>query len=163
MPRSVGRPLKLNPDMQAGLVKVIQAGNFLETAAAYVGISVSTLRDWIRRGEREAQRLSTKNAKSNKTEEPYLEFSAAIKKAQAEGEIRDVLLIGNAARETWQAAAWRLERRFPDRWGRKERHELSGPSGGPIEVEEIRERLLKKITDLNLDEEGDQSSALLLS
>lgn len=142
---------------------MIQAGNFLETAAAYVGISVSTLRDWIRRGEREAQRLSTKNAKSNKTEEPYLEFSAAIKKAQAEGEIRDVLLIGNAAREAWQAAAWRLERRFPDRWGRKGKLELSGPSGGPIEVEEIRERLLKKITDLNLDEEGDQSSALLLS
>ncbi len=163
MPRSVGRPLKLSPDMQSELVKVIQMGNFLETAAAYVGISVSTLRDWIRRGEREAQRLSTKNARSNKTEEPYLEFSAAIKKAQAEGEIRDVLLIGNAARETWQAAAWRLERRFPDRWGRKEKHELSGPSGGPIEVEDIRERLLKKITDLTLDEEGDQSSALLLS
>lgn len=159
MPRSVGKPLKLNTDLQAGLVKVIQAGNYLETAAAYVGISVSTLRDWIRRGEREAQRLSTKNAKSNKTEQPYLEFSAAIKKAQAEGEIRDVLLIGNAARETWQAAAWRLERRFPDRWGRKERHELSGPSGGPIEVEDIRNRLLKKFADLNIDKEEKRGKA----
>ena len=154
MPRSVGRPIKLNLDLQAGLVKVIQAGNYLETAAAYVGISVSTLRDWIRRGEREAQRLSTKNAKSNKTEEPYLEFSAAIKKAQAEGEIRDVLLIGNAARESWQAAAWRLERKYPEKWGRKDRHEVSGPNSGPIQIDEIREKLFRKLSEIKPKDQG---------
>lgn len=28
------------------------------------------------------------------------------------------MLIGKAAENQWQAAAWRLERKFPDRWGR---------------------------------------------
>ena len=32
---------------------------------------------------------------------------------------------GKAAGEgSWQAAAWRLERKFPERWGRREHHEL---------------------------------------
>jgi transposase len=33
----------------------------------------------------------------------------------------------------WQAAAWILERRHPDRWGRRERVELTGRDGGPVE------------------------------
>jgi hypothetical protein len=35
---------------------------------------------------------------------------------------------------TWTAAAWILERRQPDRWGRRERIEHSGPGGKPIET-----------------------------
>jgi len=34
---------------------------------------------------------------------------------------------------TWQAAAWKLERRNQDRWGRK-RVELTGADGSPLEV-----------------------------
>lgn len=30
-------------------------------------------------------------------------------------------VIRHAARDTWQAAAWWLERRYPDEWGRKDR------------------------------------------
>jgi hypothetical protein len=40
--------------------------------------------------------------------------------------------------------AW-LERRFPQEWSRTERHELSGPEGGPVEVENARDKLLKKL------------------
>jgi hypothetical protein len=36
-------------------------------------------------------------------------------------EAADVTLIAQAAREgQWQAAAWRLERKFPSKWGRRE-------------------------------------------
>ncbi len=38
----------------------------------------------------------------------------------AEAEIRDVALIGKHAEYSWQAAAWRLERKFPAKWGRKQ-------------------------------------------
>ncbi len=31
----------------------------------------------------------------------------------------------------WQAAAWRLERKMPHKWGR---HEVTGADGGAIQV-----------------------------
>ena len=54
-----------------------------------------------------------------------------------ESEVKDVVVISNAAvKGDWRAAAWRLERRFPDRWGVKSKvtQEISGPGGGPVEV-----------------------------
>lgn len=40
-------------------------------------------------------------------------------RARAEGEIRNVMLIAQAARQgSWPAAAWLLERHYPERWGR---------------------------------------------
>lgn len=157
MPKEVGRPVKINPTIQAELVKMIQAGNYMETAAAFVGISISTMRDWIRRGEREAQRfIDDSRARPIKSETPFLEFSAAIKKAQAAAEIRDVIIIGDAARESWQAAAWRLERKYPEKWGRKDRHEVSGPSGGPVQIEELREKLYRKFNDIKPEPEQTQ-------
>ena len=157
MPKEVGRPVKINPTIQAELVKMIQAGNYMETAAAFVGISISTMRDWIRRGEREAQRfIDEPRARPIKSETPFLEFSAAIKKAQAAAEIRDVIIIGDAARESWQAAAWRLERKYPEKWGRKDRHEVSGPSGGPVQIEEIREKLYRKFSDIKPEPEPEK-------
>lgn len=116
----MGRPTKLNYEVQEKIIQAIKAGNYMETAAAYAGINKSTLYDWLKRGEREKQRMG-KNPRYRirKSEKPYVEFSDAVEKALAEAEMRDVLLIGKAAEEQWQAAAWRLERKFPDRWGRR--------------------------------------------
>jgi hypothetical protein len=47
----------------------------------------------------------------------YRKFLAAVEKAQAESESRDVALIAKAATEDWKAAAWRLERKAPRRYG----------------------------------------------
>jgi hypothetical protein len=66
-------------------------------------------------------------------EEKYVMFLDAIEKALADGEIRDVAIVAKAALENWQAAAWKLERRNPGRWGRV-RHEITGKDGGPVEV-----------------------------
>jgi transposase-like protein len=163
MPRT-GRPDKLTPKMKEDLLKMIVTGNYIETAAAFVGIAQQTLREWIRRGEREAHRLiSDPDAMPIKSEEKYLDITQAIKQAQAESEVRDVVLIGRAAQDQWQAAAWRLERRYPDRWGKKERHELTGANGGPVQFEEIRERLLKKITEINAEEHSDRDGRKYLN
>ena len=115
-----GRPTKLNIDTHNKIISAIRAGNYIETAAAYAGIDKSTLYDWLKRGEREKQRVAQNpRYKIRKSEEPYVEFSNAVEKALAEAEVRDVAIIAKAAEEQWQAAAWRLERKFPDRWGRK--------------------------------------------
>jgi hypothetical protein len=47
----------------------------------------------------------------------YKRFFEAIEKAQAEAEARDVALIAKAATTDWRAAAWRLERRLPRKYG----------------------------------------------
>ena len=115
-----GRPTKLNFDTHNKIISAIRAGNYIETAAAYAGINKSTLYDWLKRGEREKQRVAQNpRYKIRKSEKPYVEFSNAVEKALAEAEVRDVAIIAKAAEEQWQAAAWRLERKFPDRWGRK--------------------------------------------
>jgi len=36
----------------------------------------------------------------------------------------------------WQAAAWRLERKYPDKWGRR-RVEVTGPGGGPVQTQAV--------------------------
>ncbi len=40
-----------------------------------------------------------------------------MEKAQAESESRDVALVAKAASTDWRAAAWRLERKQPRRYG----------------------------------------------
>lgn len=152
----MARPVKLNEEIQKKVVDAVRAGNYLETAAAYSGLDVSTVRRWVKRGEREIQRLESKGAKSKASEKKYIEFCTAIKKASAESEMRDVLVIGNAAKEAWQAAAWRLERKYPDRWGRKDKHEVTGKDGGPIEVEDPKEKLLKKLNEMAVRKEQDE-------
>ncbi|MBV6343589.1 hypothetical protein HWQ67_18640, partial [Candidatus Magnetobacterium casensis] len=55
----------------------------------------------------------------------YKKFSDGVQKAMASAEIRDVLIIGEASKTQWQASAWRLERKFPKRWGRFEKIEAT--------------------------------------
>jgi hypothetical protein len=104
-----GRPTKLTPEVQKKIVDAIRAGNYMETAAAYAGISKDTFYRWLKRGAR---------AKSG----IYKNFHDAVEKALAESEVRDVMIIANAAATDWKAAAWRLERKFPERWGKKSQY-----------------------------------------
>ena len=45
-------------------------------------------------------------------------FSVAIKKAEAECKVARIQTILNASDKSWQAAAWWLERRYGDEYGR---------------------------------------------
>lgn len=98
--------LELNPDLQTRIVTYIQAGSYVETAAAAAGICKDTFYAWLKRGAA--------------GEEPFKGFSDAVEKAAAEAEVRDLAVVDKAARGgTWQAAAWKLERRNPKAWGRR--------------------------------------------
>ncbi|HZK28535.1 MAG TPA: hypothetical protein VFD00_13445 [Thermoclostridium sp.] len=116
----MGRPTKLNDKVQHEIVTAVKQGNYIETASAYAGINKTTLYDWLRRGRREIARVEKDGRRRiKKSEEKYVNFSHALEKALAESEMRDVLIIGKAGETQWQASAWRLERKFPDKWGRK--------------------------------------------
>lgn len=103
-----GRPTKLNATIQAAVVKAIATGNTRDTAAAYAGVNRATLFEWLARGRRELTGL-------------YRDFADAVEKAEADAIVISVALIRTAAQRNWQAAAWWLERRYPDEWGRKDR------------------------------------------
>lgn len=106
-----GRPCKLTPEIQKRIVTALHAGNYIETAAAYAGISKDTLYRWLKQGARSKTGV-------------FHAFSVAVEEAMAKSEVRDVILIAKAAVQEWQAAAWRLERKYPDRWGRRERVQM---------------------------------------
>lgn len=103
-----GRPPILTPELTKQVVDLIAAGNYIETSCAVVGISKQTFYRWMKEGN---AGLTVETA----------EFCDAVKKALGRSEARDVAIIGKAASKSWQAAAWRLERKFPDRWGRQDR------------------------------------------
>lgn len=121
-PAKMGRPSKLNDELQKQIVDAIRAGAYVETAAAYAGVSKVTLYDWMKKGRRDEGKK-------------YVDFLNAVEKALAASEIRDVMTITKAADLHWQAAAWRLERKNPSRWGRRNHVELSGADGGPVALE----------------------------
>lgn len=127
-----GRPTKLTPEVEDQLVRAISMGAYIETAAAFVGISKVTFYDWMRRGAR---------AKSGK----YKAFSERIKKAMAESEMRSIMAIQRAGDINWQAHAWYLERKFPERWGKRSALDV-GHSGEVVQRHEgeisLTERLI---------------------
>lgn len=134
-----GPKLKLTSDVQEKIVSLLRAGNYVETAAACAGIHKDTFYDWMKRGA--------------KGEEPYAELAGAVHKALADGEARDVAVIFQASKEQWQAAAWRLERRFPDRWSRNDRVKVDAN----LEVSD--ERLVGKLARLLSGKEEAEDSA----
>lgn len=102
----LGRPTKLTPEVAGRICRAVRAGNYIDIAATLAGVHRATLYDWLKRGHAEGRGL-------------YYEFAKALDKALAESEVRDVERIDKAGEKYWQAIAWRLERRFPKRWGRK--------------------------------------------
>ena len=129
-----GRPTALTPKIRDVILAYLKAGNYLETAAAAAGITKQTLHAWLRRGRAESARLDNPKAKANAAEALYLDFLLAAEEAMATAEAQDLAMIGAAATTQWQAAAWRLERKYPGKWGRRVGHEISGKGGKPIAI-----------------------------
>lgn len=130
----MARPTKLTPQVQERILEAVRAGNFREVAAHYAGVGAQTLSRWMGR-----QR------------EPYASFRQALLDAEAHAEIRAVALILKAAAEDPKHAEWWLERKFPERWGRRERLDVR------VDVEH-RIRLMAR--DLGLDEDEAVAEAL---
>lgn len=131
-----GRPTVLTPEVTDTILTLVRAGNYLEVAAAAAGVSRDSLFEWLKRGARERRSVTDgKRQKPRKSEQPFVDFSDALQKARGTSEAADLEVIRRAAVKNWQAAAWRLERKHPQRWGRRERHEITGKDGGPVKSE----------------------------
>lgn len=110
----MARRPKYAPDVVSRIVQALELGATYELAASYGGISYDTFNEW-------------RKAKP--------EFSDAVNAAQGRAAVKWLAKIEQAASDgTWQAAAWKLERRHPQDYGRRV-HEVQGTNGGPIRTE----------------------------
>ena len=124
----MARPTRCTPAVTQRVADAIRGGNYANVAAQYAGIGERTFHKWMERAAA--------------GDEPYVQFRQAVKEAEAIAEVRNMALIQQAAQAgTWQASAWYLERRYPSRYGRRERLEHSGPEGGPITLRGIAEMM----------------------
>lgn len=134
--RPSGAPTKLTPEITKTICNALLIGNYFETACAVAGIHRDTAYEWLKKGAKKPG--------------IHRQFSDAVEKAQADAESRDLTVIEMTAHGTkaqfdenghlvraevqrdWKAAAWRLERKHPKKWGRIDRHEITGKDGGPL-------------------------------
>ncbi len=110
--RPVGRPSKLTPDVEARILNAVRCGAPNRVACLAAGVGESTLYQWLEK------------AKSLPYSE-YAEFAERLKQARHEGITARLAIIMKAARSSWQAASWLLERDLPDVYSLKHRVEHS--------------------------------------
>lgn len=144
-----GRKSKLTPETHDTIVKAVRAGATFENAAQAAGIDESTLYKWLREAER------------NEAPDWKIQFHQDLYRARAEVEVRVVAAsvmksaIGGyelerttitkpdgtvEERVKYAPADGRvgldfLARRDPARWARRNAVEVSGPGGGPVQVQ----------------------------
>lgn len=109
----MARPTKYTPDVVDRIVKAVELGATYEHAANYGGIHYDTFNTW---------------------REKKPEFSEAIKAAEGKAVIGWLTKIEAAATDgTWQAAAWKAERRYPHDYGKTvTENQHTGTNGDPI-------------------------------
>jgi hypothetical protein len=129
------RPLVLDEEIRKNILEALHAGNYLETSAAYAGIGKTALYEWLAKGREAQEQIDAGMEVTIPNGHAYAEFTEQVKAAQARAEVRAVANIKKAALTSWQAEAWWLERTRPRLYGRFDRAEISGPEGGPIQVD----------------------------
>tara|TARA_R110001583_G_scaffold10423_2_gene48231 strand:+ start:2379 stop:2870 length:492 start_codon:yes stop_codon:yes gene_type:complete len=144
------KPKILTEEMQDKFLKAIRLGCPVKDACGCAGFSDG----WFYEQSKKA-----KEHPSLATSKKFTGFLRRIKEVEGEATNRWMAMVEKAAMSgTWQAAAWKLERRRG--MTLKVQQEISGPEGGPIkhEVTDAKERLLDKLARLATREEPDKVS-----
>lgn len=108
----MGRPRKIQGEVEKRLLEALESGLTIRLACVYAGISDETYREECHRNPG---------------------FAGAATRARLKHLPKALDQVREAGREDWRAAAKFVELIAPDDFGRQ-RIELSGPSGGPVEV-----------------------------
>jgi transposase len=103
----MARQTILNDEIMEALEATFRLGQTsIKQACDWVGIGEATYHQWM--------------AKGRDGREPYTEFVERMDKARARAVLDNLAIIRTAAQNgQWQAAAWFLERAYPQQWGRR--------------------------------------------
>lgn len=99
------------------ICQLIRLGVRLAQACEAVGVSQRSGYAWMRQG-RADERLLEKDENAALFDTSFLHFLQSVRTAEATCEIRLTALVQRHAQRNWRAAAWLLERRFPERWSK---------------------------------------------
>ena len=103
---SQSKPLFVrNPVLARRIIKFIRAGYHPTTVCRAVGIATSTFRKWLELGAEGKYPVYTK-------------FYKRIANADAKAEMQTLKKLKKHQRTDWRAAAWDLERRWSENWGK---------------------------------------------
>jgi len=134
----MGRRTKLlNKDIYNTIIKYISNGNYIKTACLAAGVSHASYCNWQQRAE----------SPGGNGDDIYVEFFEDLKKAEAKSEADTVSRVHDAGEDkrNWPADMTRLERKNPERWGRRIELEV-GPSKVLIALQEQAHQLTSKET-----------------
>lgn len=149
-----GRPTELTEDIIDTVVMALRSGAYIETAMNFVGVDRARFYDWNKKAieELKARDEALDLGKERMPKHDlYVEFHNAIKKAMAESELLMLQIITNAANSgNWMAAAWRLERKHPDRYGINSLRISSGDSD--ISNSKVEIQIVDQSDNKRLDE-----------
>lgn len=106
-----GRKLTLDKRRSKHILRAISHGLSYKRAAQAAGVVYSTFHRWMRKGCRD---------RKAKIKSDYRKFYEDVMSAEARAEDAQAEMIHRTAKKVWTAAAWWLERRHPERWGRRD-------------------------------------------
>jgi len=114
---------KLTAEQLQAVCKALLSGMPRYAACCVAGLPMASFYNYMKKGQ---------EAKDSGDATPYsrgvVEIVDAIEKAEAQAIQRNIAHIQIAAKTSWQAAAWWLERRYPEQFARRERHDITGDS-----------------------------------
>ena len=116
----MARPTDCTPEVIEAFERSLRRGYSVMASAQAAGIHVSTAHEWRRRGEA--------------GEQPFAEFAHRVHMAKQAGLRRVEATVVKAAKDDPKVALAILRARNPREWGGVQRHEHSGPDGGPVAV-----------------------------
>ena len=120
-----GRKPKINDELVERFIRAIKLGCPIKDACGCAGIGETTYYKWMNWADSDRRDAKV-----------YRDFRDKIKAAEGEATQAWLAIIEKAAREgSWQAAAWKLERRR-DMFIPKSRQEVTGKDGEAIKIEE---------------------------
>lgn len=111
---------KFTEPMREALIRYIEGGNTIETACKMVGVHKTQFYRWVKRGE---------DAREGTT---FRKFHDDVQAAEARAEVRAMTILQQGMRDDPKWAAWYLERRLPQQYGRRQYTEQQT---GPILVQ----------------------------
>lgn len=87
--RLTGRRPALTPQIAAEIVALVEAGNYVQTAAQVVGLNPATVWQWLQKGEEARTALADGEALAPQAQ-AYIEFVETLTRARARAEVHAV-------------------------------------------------------------------------
>ena len=99
---------KFTSRRKSAILRKMREGHYAKTAALTSGITEQTLYNWLKKGEDPERHPG------------HAAFLEAYRKAEPLAEDRAIEAVRSAFTDDWRAAMTYLERRYPERWAKRQ-------------------------------------------